>query len=336
VIRVTGARLRYRRQTALAGIDLSVRAGERVALIGPDGVGKSSLLALIAGARRLQEGEVEVLGGSMRSARHRHRTCQRIAYLPQGLGRNLYDSLSVRENVGFFARLFGGSSRDREERIAALTESTGLAPFRDRPVAHLSGGMKQKVGLCCALVHDPDLLLLDEPTTGIDPLSRRQFWELIAGLRAARPQLALLLATSYLSEARDFDTVLALEGGQALARGTPQDLLARTGRTSLEQAFLASSRLARSHPTGLEPTRGPMAAPAPATRRNLRRPAPASPRISPLRPTAPTPTPPSPSKPTISPYASGTSRRSTPPASASTGERSSVLSVRTGPARPPP
>ena len=239
VIRVTGARLRYRRQTALAGIDLSVRAGERVALIGPDGVGKSSLLALIAGARRLQEGEVEVLGGSMRSARHRHRTCQRIAYLPQGLGRNLYDSLSVRENVGFFARLFGGSSRDREERIAALTESTGLAPFRDRPVAHLSGGMKQKVGLCCALVHDPDLLLLDEPTTGIDPLSRRQFWELIAGLRAARPQLALLLATSYLSEARDFDTVLALEGGQALARGTPQDLLARTGRTSLEQAFLA-------------------------------------------------------------------------------------------------
>ena len=239
VIRVAGARLRYGRHTALAGIDLTVQAGEQVAVIGPDGVGKSSLLALIAGARRLQKGDVEVLGGSMRSARHRHRICQRIAYLPQGLGRNLYDSLSVRENIDFFARLFGGKAADRGERIDALTEATGLAAFRERAAAHLSGGMRQKLGLCCALVHEPDLLLLDEPTTGIDPLSRRQFWELIADLRAARPRLALLLATSYLSEAREFDAILALQEGRTLARGTPQDLLQRTDRTSLEQAFLA-------------------------------------------------------------------------------------------------
>jgi len=334
VIRVAGARLRYGRHTALAGIDLTVRAGEQVAVIGPDGVGKSSLLALIAGARRLQEGEVEVLGGSMRSARHRHRICQRIAYLPQGLGRNLYDSLSVRENIDFFARLFGGKAADRGERIDALTEATGLAAFRERAAAHLSGGMRQKLGLCCALVHEPDLLLLDEPTTGIDPLSRRQFWELIADLRAARPRLALLLATSYLSEAREFDAILALQEGRTLARGTPQDLLQRTDRTSLEQAFLALLEDREGAPARGRTKREPTA--TRSTMRSLRIPAPPGPRILSPPPTEGTATNPSPSRPTISPSASGTSRQSTPPASASTRARSSASSARTAPGRPPP
>ena len=152
-----------------------------VGLIGPDGVGKSSLLGLIAGARRIQSGQVEVLDGDMADAAHRNAVCARIAYMPQGLGKNLYPDLSVRENIEFFGRLFGQSRAERERRIAELLESTGLAPFPDRPAKKLSGGMRQKLGLCCALIHDPDLLILDEPTTGVDPLSRRQFWDLIGG-----------------------------------------------------------------------------------------------------------------------------------------------------------
>ena len=107
--------------------------------------------------------------------------------MPQGLGKNLYPDLSVRENIDFFGRLFGHGRAERGARIAELLDSTGLAPFADRPAKQLSGGMRQKLGLCCALIHDPDLLILDEPTTGVDPLSRRQFWELIDRIRARRP-----------------------------------------------------------------------------------------------------------------------------------------------------
>ena len=116
----------------------------------------------------------------MASLEHRTAVCPRIAYMPQGLGKNLYADLSIAENLNFFGRLFGQSRNERGERIARLTEATGLSEFLDRPSRKLSGGMKQKLGLCCALIHDPDLLILDEPTTGVDPLSRRQFWELIS------------------------------------------------------------------------------------------------------------------------------------------------------------
>ena len=122
----------------------------------------------------------------MADAPHRAAVCPRIAYMPQGLGRNLYPDLSVRENIEFFARLFGQARAEREPRIRDLLESTGLAPFEDRPAKKLSGGMRQKLGLCCSLMHDPDLLILDEPTTGVDPLSRRQFWDLIDRMRARR------------------------------------------------------------------------------------------------------------------------------------------------------
>jgi ribosome-dependent ATPase len=157
-----------------------------VGIIGPDGVGKSSLLALLAGAHAIQQGEVEVLGGSMREKRHRDVVCPRIAYMPQGLGKNLYPALSVEENLQFFGRLFGHGAVERRRRIDELTASTGLHRFLDRAAGNLSGGMKQKLGLCCALIHDPDLLILDEPTTGVDPLSRSQFWELIEGIRGSR------------------------------------------------------------------------------------------------------------------------------------------------------
>lgn len=239
VARLRGVRLRYGKTEALAGIDLDIPAGQMIGLLGPDGIGKSSLLSLVAGARAIQEGQVDVLGGSMAKAAHRRRVCPRIAYMPQGLGKNLYPTLSVAENIDFFAALFGHDRAERERRIALLTESTGLAPFVDRPAGKLSGGMKQKLGLCCALVHDPDLLILDEPTTGVDPLSRRQFWRMIDDIRRDRPGMSVVVATAYMEEAARFDWLVAMDAGTVLATGTPEDLVARTGATSLEAAFIA-------------------------------------------------------------------------------------------------
>lgn len=239
VATLAGVSLRHGRNVALADVDLSLPAGGMVGLIGPDGVGKSSLLVLVAGARRIQQGRVMVLGGSMADARHRRAVCPRIAYMPQGLGRNLYPTLSVEENLQFFGRLFGHGAAERRRRIDALTASTALLPFLQRPAGKLSGGMKQKLGLCCALIHDPDLLILDEPTTGVDPLSRSQFWQLIDRIRAQRPGMTVLVATAYMEEAGRFDWLVAMNGGRVLATGTPAELHALTGTTTLEAAFIA-------------------------------------------------------------------------------------------------
>ena len=239
VASLAGVGLSYGKIRALSDITLDFPAGCIVGLIGPDGVGKSSLLALIAGARALQDGRLQVLGGDMARARHRGRVCPRIAYMPQGLGRNLYRTLSVYENVDFFGRLFGHAGAERHRRITELLQATGLAPFAQRPVGKLSGGMKQKLGLCCALIHDPDLLILDEPTTGVDPLARRQFWEMITGIRANRPGMSVIVATAYMEEAAGFDWLVAMDDGQVLATGTPSDLLARTGAETLDAAFIA-------------------------------------------------------------------------------------------------
>ncbi|GAA4257355.1 ribosome-associated ATPase/putative transporter RbbA [Azospirillum formosense] len=239
VARLRDVRLLYGKVRAIDGVSLDVPAGRVSGLIGPDGVGKSSLLALMSGARALQEGTVEVLGGSMAEARHRRAVCPRIAYMPQGLGKNLYPTLSIAENLDFFGRLFGQGRAERRRRIANLTSSTGLAPFLDRPAGKLSGGMKQKLGLCCALIHDPDLLILDEPTTGVDPLSRRQFWELIDRIRADRPGMSVVVATAYMEEAARFDWLVAMDEGRVLATGSPRDVLDRTGTATLEEAFVA-------------------------------------------------------------------------------------------------
>ncbi|KHK02425.1 ribosome-associated ATPase/putative transporter RbbA [Desulfovibrio sp. TomC] len=238
VARLAGVSLRYGKTTALDAVDLDIPSGCMAGLIGPDGVGKSSLLALVSGARRIQTGTVAVLGGDMAAAGHRKAVCPRIAYMPQGLGKNLYAALSVTENLTFFGRLFGQGRAEREERIAALLTATGLAAFADRPAGKLSGGMKQKLGLCCALIHDPDLLLLDEPTTGVDPLSRRQFWRLIQSIRAGRPGMSVLVATAYMEEAESFDWLAAMDGGRILAQGSPQELLAHTKTPDLEAAFI--------------------------------------------------------------------------------------------------
>lgn len=239
VVRLDRVGLSYGKTRALEDITLDMPAGCMVGLIGPDGVGKSSLLSLIAGAHVVQQGQVEVLGGDIADAGHRSRAYSRIAYMPQGLGKNLYPTLSVFENVDFFGRLFGHDRHERERRIAELLLSTGLSPFVDRPAGKLSGGMKQKLGLCCALIHDPDLLILDEPTTGVDPLSRRQFWELIDEIRASRPGMSVIVATAYMEEAASFDWLVAMDAGRILATGTPAALLEKTGEPNLDAAFIA-------------------------------------------------------------------------------------------------
>ncbi len=224
---VEGLSHRYGRRVALQSVTLDLPTGGFVALVGPDGVGKSTLLGILAGAKRIQSGQVRVLGGDMRDARHRRAVCARIAYMPQGLGRNLYPDLSVRENITFFARLFGQGAAAREPRIRDLMESTELAPFEHRAAKQLSGGMRQKLGLCCALVHDPDLLILDEPTTGVDPLSRRQFWDLIGRMREQRPDMTVIVATAYMEEAERFEQVIAMNAGAILASGTPAEIKAQ-------------------------------------------------------------------------------------------------------------
>ncbi|RGE44685.1 ABC transporter ATP-binding protein/permease [Comamonas testosteroni] len=239
VVTLRDVQLSYGKTRALRGLTLNFRAGLMLGLIGPDGVGKSSLLSLIAGARALQGGEVHVLGGDMRSKKHRDAVCPRIAYMPQGLGKNLYPTLSVEENLQFFARLFGHDAAERRLRIDDLTQSTGLQKFLSRPAGKLSGGMKQKLALCCALIHDPDLLILDEPTTGVDPLARAQFWDLINRIRSQRPHMSVLVATAYMDEAQRFDWLAAMDDGQVLATGTPAELLQRTGSPNLEAAFIA-------------------------------------------------------------------------------------------------
>ncbi len=235
--RLQGLRLHYGKTRALDDVSLTLPAGRMLGLIGPDGVGKSSLLSLMAGARALQDGQLEVLGGDMASRAHREAVCPRIAYMPQGLGRNLYPTLSVEENLQFFGRLFGHGAAERRRRIDELCGSTGLLPFLARPAGKLSGGMKQKLGLCCALIHDPDLLILDEPTTGVDPLSRAQFWQLIARIRAQRLGMSVIVATAYMDEAEGFDWLVAMDAGRVLATGTPAEL--RGSHAALEQAFIA-------------------------------------------------------------------------------------------------
>jgi ribosome-dependent ATPase len=229
---------RYGKVIALDGISLDIPRGRMVGIIGPDGVGKSTLMALIAGSKAIQKGRVTVLGGEMTDASHRRVACPKIAYMPQGLGKNLYLELNVYDNVDFMAQLFGLSAAERPARIKQLLEATGLAPFATRPAGKLSGGMKQKVGLCGALVHDPDLLILDEPTTGVDPLSRRQFWTLIEDIRANRSGMSVLISTAYMDEAEKWDWIVAMDAGRVLATGTPAELMERTGTRDLEKCFI--------------------------------------------------------------------------------------------------
>ena len=239
-IRLGHVTQRFGKVTALDDVSIEIPPRKTVGLIGPDGVGKSTMLALVTGSLAAPSagGEISVLGGDMRDKAHRTKVCPKIAYMPQGLGKNLYFTLTVEENLQFFARLFGQDAAERRRRIDRLTKSTGLYNFLDRPAGKLSGGMKQKLGLCCSLIHDPELLVLDEPTTGVDPLARRQFWDLVAHIRGEQPQMGVVVATAYMDEAERFDWLIAMDGGKILATGTPKEILERTHSSNLDEAFI--------------------------------------------------------------------------------------------------
>ena len=229
---------RYGKTLALDDVSLDIPKGATVGLIGPDGVGKSTLLSLMAGVKVIQDGRVEVLGGDMADKDVRRDLSHRIAFMPQGLGRNLYPTLSVYENIDFHARLFGLDGQERTRQIARLMEATRLAPFSGRAAGKLSGGMKQKLSLCCALVHSPDLLILDEPTTGVDPLSRRQFWALVDDLRREHAGMTVIVATAYIEEAQRFERLLAMDAGRLLENKPTAAVLADYGTDVLEEAYV--------------------------------------------------------------------------------------------------
>jgi ribosome-dependent ATPase len=239
IARVTSVSHRYGTTVALDDVSIDIPSRIMVGVIGPDAVGKSTLLGLIAGVRKIQQGEVVVFDKNVGDMRNLKEIRQRIAYMPQGLGRNLYPTLSVFENIDFFGRLFGQGEEERRGRITELLTATAMEKFEARPAGKLSGGMKQKLSLCCALINDPDLLILDEPTTGVDPLSRGQFWDLINTIRARRPQMSVIVATAYMDEAERFDWLMAMDDGKIIATGNLKELLDKTGEKNLDDAFIA-------------------------------------------------------------------------------------------------
>jgi ABC-2 type transport system ATP-binding protein len=220
VVRVTGFRKQYGRTVAADGVDLTVAPGEIYGLIGPDGAGKSSLMKAIAGVQTYDAGQVEVFGIPLASEEAAEAIKGRIGFMPQGLGLNLYPELSIEENIDFFARLRMVPEAELARRKRRLLRMTRLEPFRDRPMKNLSGGMKQKLGLVCTLIHEPELVILDEPTTGVDPVSRRDFWAILAQLLRERG-MAAVVSTAYLDEASRFHHLSLLYDGRVLAEGEP-------------------------------------------------------------------------------------------------------------------
>ena len=215
---------RFRRESgewvdALRAVSLTIRHGTLTALVGPDGAGKTTFLRLAAGLMKVDSGTFEVLGVDVST--DPQQVQDRISYMPQRFG--LYEDLSVQENLDLYADLHGIPAEKRAERYPRLMEMTALGPFRERTAGKLSGGMKQKLGLACTLVRSPELLLLDEPTVGVDPLSRRELWEIVQQL-VREEGLSVLVSTSYLDEAERCDHVLVLNKGQTLTQGTPEQV----------------------------------------------------------------------------------------------------------------
>jgi ABC-2 type transport system ATP-binding protein len=223
VVRVSGFVKRYKKHEAVSGVDLTIKKGEIYGLIGPDGAGKSSLMKAIAGVLTYDGGVVEVFGTTVDSERAAEQVKQRLGFLPQGLGLNLYPELTVEENIDFFARLrLVPDERLREDK-ARMLAMTRLDRFRDRVMKHLSGGMKQKLALICTLIHRPELAILDEPTTGVDPVSRRDFWAILAEWLEAKGMTALV-STAYMDEAVRFHRISFLSRGRVLAAGSPAEI----------------------------------------------------------------------------------------------------------------
>jgi len=220
VVDLQGFYKSYKKQPAVIDLCLTIQRGEIYGLIGPDGAGKSSLMKAIAGVLAFEQGKLEVFGVNIDSEAAAERIKGRLGFMPQGLGLNLYGDLSVEENIDFFAQLREVRPAQLAERKQKLLQMTRLEPFRGRAMKQLSGGMKQKLGLICTLIHEPELLILDEPTTGVDPVSRRDFWAILAELLNEKGMTALI-STAYMDEASRFHRLALMYGGRILAAGEP-------------------------------------------------------------------------------------------------------------------
>lgn len=225
VVRVSGLVKRYKQHLAVDGLDFTVHRGEIYGLIGPDGAGKSSVMKALAGVLQYEGGSAEVFGTVVDSERAAEQVKPRIGFLPQGLGLNLYPELSVEENIDFFAKLRLVPEAELRERKGRLLAITRLDHFRGRLMKQLSGGMKQKLGLICTLIHEPELAILDEPTTGVDPVSRRDFWAILAEWQSVKGMTAIV-STAYMDEAARFHRLSFLSHGRVLASGTPAEVTA--------------------------------------------------------------------------------------------------------------
>ena len=227
---------RFGATTAVDAISFDVGEGMLFGIVGPDGAGKTTTLRMLAGVMRPSAGDALLDGLSV--VRDTERVKHAIAYMPQRFG--LYADLTVRENLEFYADLFVVPRRDRRVRLDRLYHFSGLGAFRDRLAGKLSGGMKQKLGLMCALIHEPRILLLDEPTFGVDPISRRDLWIIVHEMVAGG--VTAVVTTSYMDEAERFDRVALLHRGQVLAVDAPETLVAgvtaEPGRPRLESVFV--------------------------------------------------------------------------------------------------
>jgi len=220
VITISGLCKSYKKKMAVNAVELTVNRGEIYGLIGPDGAGKSSLMKAIAGVLSFEKGKLAVFGVEINSEAAAEQVKGRLGFMPQGLGLNLYGDLSVEENIDFFAQLRQVTREQLSERKEKLLTMTRLDEFRGRPMKNLSGGMKQKLGLICTLIHEPELVILDEPTTGVDPVSRRDFWAILAELLRERG-ITALVSTAYMDEAARFQRLSLMYDGQILAAGEP-------------------------------------------------------------------------------------------------------------------
>lgn len=230
VVECKDLRITYRRgkYVAVNGLSFSVEKGEIFVFIGPDGAGKSSVLKAVCGVLSYDGGVLKTFGIDPNNGGQFSKVKNRLSFMPQGLGHNLYKKLSVEENIDFFASLYGVSEKEREERKEFLLKLTGLWEFKDREAGKLSGGMMQKLSLCCILIHMPELLVLDEPTTGVDPVSRREIWRFL--YRYNKEGNTVLVSTSYLDEAERGTKLLFMKDGRSLISGSREGIVKTSGR----------------------------------------------------------------------------------------------------------
>lgn len=224
--------------TAVENVSLTVDRGTIVGFLGSDGAGKTTLLRMIATMIRPTAGRIQIAG--LDAVRRRDRAKALIGYMPQRFG--LYQDLTVEENIDFFLDIYHIGSTERKARKRRYLEFSNLLPFKDRPAGALSGGMRQKLGLACVLVHQPDLLILDEPTNGVDPVSRQEFWHILSEMRNAG--MSIMVSTAYTDEGQMCDRLVLMHAARALADTTPQRLQA--GHPDLEEAIVARIQAADS------------------------------------------------------------------------------------------